>query len=216
MIARRAILAVPLMLSANAAGGATGEPDGGKLAFKVMRKGEQIGTNVVVFRRNGTNLQVFSDAEMKVSFGPITLFRYRLSLVETWRDGVFVELESATDNDGESLRLVARRGPDGIAIESSKLGRRIAPPESLPLTHWNVRDMTAPLFNPQDGRPMQLTVTRRGDGRVTLANSTQVQATRYALTGEATIDDWYDANNVWTALRAVATDGSIVEYQRLT
>jgi hypothetical protein len=76
--------------------------------------------------------------------------------------------------------------------------------------------MAAPLFNPQDGKPMPLTVTPRGQDMVPLANGSLVRATHYALTGEATLDDWYsDDADIWTALRAIAKDGSIIDYRRV-
>jgi hypothetical protein len=40
-------------------------------------------------------------------------------------------------------------------------------------------------------------------------------ATHYGLTGFATIDLWYDSQSVWSALKAVATDNSNIDY-RLT
>ena len=214
MIGRRAVLGTSFALAAGAARAGTGEPANERVNFSVLRKGSAIGTHAIAFQRAGNVLEAHIDVSMSVGIGPITLFRYRMTGVETWREDRFAEIETTTDNDGEKLHIAARRGAAGVVVDSSKLGRATLPADALPLTHWSIRCMSAPLFNPQDGKPMQLTVKPLGAARVALVSGADVNATRYSLTGESTLDDWYDANNVWTALRAVATDGSIIEYRR--
>jgi hypothetical protein len=41
-----------------------------------------------------------------------------------------------------------------------------------------------------------------------------VPATRYTLSGEADIVDWYDMGGTWVALRGKAPDGSWLDYRR--
>ncbi len=214
MIARRMVLAAPLALAAGAARGGAGEPANERLSFSVLRKGSEIGTHTLEFRRAGNAMEAHIDVSMSVGIGPITLFRYRHAGVEVWRDDRFAEIETTTDNDGEKLHVTARRGPAGVVVDSNKLGRATLPADALPLTHWSIRCMSAPLFNPQDGKPMRLTVKPLGAARVALANGTDVDATHFSLTGESTLDDWYNTRSVWTALRAVAPDGSVIEYRR--
>lgn len=214
MIGRRAVLGTPFALATGAARAGTSEPANDRLAFSVLRKGSAIGTHGITFKRAGNVLEAHIDVSMSVGIGPITLFRYRMTGVETWREDRFAEIETTTDNDGEKLHVTARRGPAGIVVDSSKLGRATLAADTLPLTHWSIQCMSVPLFNPQDGKPMQLTVKPLGAARVALASGADVDATRFSLTGESTLDDWYNANSVWTALRAVATDGSIIEYRR--
>jgi hypothetical protein len=152
---------------------------------------------------------------MAVKFGPVTLFRYRHTGTEVNQAGQFVSLDTQTDNDGETLRVTARRDGARVVVQSSKLGRKLFPVEARPLTHWNRACMSAPLFNPQDGKPLDLKVTSRGLEQVALDGGATVRATRYAMTGEDTCDDWYDEDDVWAALRAVAKDGSIITYRRM-
>jgi hypothetical protein len=215
MIARRALLAAPLALAAARARAGTGEPVSGRLGFSVVRKGSEIGTHALTFRRAGAVLEVQIDVRMAIGIGPITLFRYRHTGVETYREDRFAELATTTDNDGEALHVTARREAAGVVVDSSKLGRQTLPAAALPLTHWNIANMAAPLFNPQDGKPMDLTVAPRGTTRVALASGAEVSASEFALTGEATLEDWYDTSDVWTALRATLKDGSVLEYRRI-
>jgi hypothetical protein len=215
MIARRALLVTPFALSARAARAGVGEPPDGRLSFSVLRKGSPIGTHTITFRRSGNVLEVRVDVQMAVGIGPITLFRYRHNGVEVWRDDRFAEIQTATDNDGEQVHFTARPGPGGVVAESNVLGRAILPAEALPLTHWNIRTMSTPVFSPQDGKAMQFTVKPLGATRVVLASGANVPATRFSLTGEGTLDEWYDDQNVWAGLRLVAKDGSVIEYRRM-
>jgi hypothetical protein len=55
----------------------------------------------------------------------------------------------------------------------------------------------------------------KGEEMVKLADGASVKATRYAVTGDASVDDWYDTANVWTALHGRVVDGSYIDYRRL-
>ena len=74
--------------------------------------------------------------------------------------------------------------------------------------------LQGPLFNPQTGAMVHHRLARTADAAVKLADGRSVATTRYSLTGEAEIIDWYDARGVWTALRAKAPDGSFIDYRR--
>ena len=212
---RRALLATPFLAMA-AAGGAPGVPAGGRLSFSVIRKGTVIGTHTLTFSGTAEALDIRIAVNLAIGFGPITLYRYRHSGVERYRGGRFSALETATDNDGEALHALARRDGERIVVETAKLGQKIYPATVLPLTHWNRACMTAPqLFNPQDGMPMAFRVAPPVAAHVALSDGREVPATHYALTGEATLDDWYDGSDVWTALRAVLADGSVLDYRRV-
>jgi len=215
-MARRTLLAAGMALTAGAATAADdGVPAGGRLAFRVLRKGGEIGSHVLDFTRTDDMVEVRFDVRMAVKFGPITLFRYRHTGIERSQAGRFLSLETQTDNDGEALRVSARREAAGVVVEATNLASRKLPEDARPLTHWNRACMSAPLFNPQDGKVMKLAAAPRGEEAVALANGSTVTATHYTLTGEATLDEWYDAASIWAALRATAADGSIIDYRRL-
>jgi hypothetical protein len=189
-------------------------PAADRVAFQVKRHGSIIGMHQVVFEQSGSTLRAKIDCKMRVKFGPITLFRYHHKGIEQWADGKFVSLETETDNDGTPLGLSARATPAGVTISTHDGKSFMAPPNALPLTHWNVACMNAPLFNPQDGTMLPVTAACEGHDTVTLADGSAVPATRYTLKGEAPIEDWYDGTKTWTALRAKVKDGSTLDYQR--
>jgi len=187
----------------------------GSLTFQVSRNGAPIGAHRLAFSRSGADLTVQIDAAFQVGFGFITFYRYRHTGVERWRDGRFEALETTTDDNGRMFRVRAHRAPSGVLIQATGVADQTAPANALPLTHWAMAAMMAPLFNPQTGKMLRETAQPRGPGRVALANGTSIKATGFSLQGEAPIEDWYDDSRVWAALDAVGQDGSRITYRRV-
>jgi hypothetical protein len=88
------------------------------------------------------------------------------------------------------------------------------PASAMPLTHWNPRALQEPMFNPQTGVAVHESVSRQAGQMARMGDGRMVPATRYTLTGDAQIVDWYDANGTWVALRGKAPDGSFLDYRR--
>jgi hypothetical protein len=215
MIARRRFLIGAGLLAGGAGRLVPGVPGNDDLHFDVARNGSHIGTHVVRFSRQGDVLTVNIDAEFRVGFGPITFFRYHHSGIETWKAGQFVSLHTRTDDNGTQRQVSAVRQANGILIRGSDVPDRLALPDTLPLTHWAIAAMSAPVFNPETGKELAEQARHLGASTVSLADGKQIPATRFALTGEAQITDWYDESRVWAALQAQAKDGSVINYKRI-
>ncbi len=211
MIVRRGLLASGLASLVIGPAEAAVPPE---LRFNVMRNGSLIGHHGITFHQDGETIRATVVVEIVVRLGPIALYRYAHSVREVWRGGRFESMESETNDDGKPFRVRAIRGPEGVAIESSVAPRTVLPPTAIPLTHWNSLCMERKLFNPQDGLPIDSTIVPRGDESVALADGRTVRATHYSLVGKVALDDWYDADHMWTALRSKGTDGSNIEYRR--
>ncbi len=212
---RRAFLMTGLaLLAAGPAAASPLAPAGGRLAFHVYRKGRKIGEHALDFSTSGNALTMRARVQMAVGVGPVTLFRYRHQQTEHWVGGRFDSLQTETTQNGARFKIDARRTDGGIRLEGAKDGSRTLGAAALPLTHWNRASLGGPLFNPQDGKMMRLSVARQGPAPFVLADGTPITATRVALAGETSIEDFYDAAGAWTGLRAKAQDGSIIEYRR--
>jgi hypothetical protein len=214
MIARRGFLIGAGLLAGGAGRVSPGVPGNDDLSFYVFRNGSHIGSHALRFSRNGDTLTVNISAEFKVGFGPIVLFRYQHSGVETWQSGRFISLETQTNDNGTHRQVSARRQADGISIRATGLPDRVASANTLPLTHWAIEAMSAPVFNPETGKEMAEQATHLGQSTVALADGAKIPATRFSLTGEAQITDFYDNAQVWAALQAKAKDGSMIDYRR--
>ena len=210
---RRTLLAMGLCLAAPSRLLAQAVPVKSPVSFEVWRGGEKIGAHTVGFQGGEQDFTVAIAAEMVVRFGPLPI-HYKHHATETWHGGRFASLESATQSSLWRDRVSAVRSADGVAITTGR-GRVIqAPADTHPLTHWNSAVLQGPVFNPQTGKLTHERVSRSPDETVRLADGRSVAATRYAMTGDVELSDWYDGKDVWTALHGRLPDGSYIDYRR--
>ena len=184
------------------------------LVFEVWRNRHLIGHHSVSFQGGDEDFLVSIEATMAVTLGPISLFKYHHQASETWRGGRFAGLRSHTVTNGKTEQVTAIRTPDAVVVKTQVATRTFAS-ATLPLTHWNRHALEGPLFNPQTGAPMREKVSRQDGQVVRTAAGTPSPATRYSLSGDAEIVDWYDPGGAWFALQAKVRDGSSIDYRRL-
>lgn len=186
-----------------------------RLAFAAIRNGKRIGEHRLSFETAGEALTVRTRAEMAVKIGPVTVYRYLHEAVERWRGDRFESLESATNSGGKRESVKAARTDGGVLIRAGGQPPATGPAGMLPFTHWNVAVARAPLFNPQTGKILRQATQVLGPGPVLQADGRSITARRITFTGDASIDNWYDAADVWVGLKGKLDDGSIMEYRRL-
>jgi hypothetical protein len=197
-MSRRVVLGAGLLLLApELARGAL--PPARRLAFAISRNGAHIGEHLMTFAGDAGAPVVTTEVSMVVRLGPVPVYRYRHHATERWSAGRFQSLETATDSNGKPQTVSAHRGDGGLVIESAK-GRVVGPANAVPFTHWNSDAFADPLFNPQEGKMLKVQVSKAGAGH-------------WAVRGEAEIDDYYDADGVWRALKGRLKDGSAIEYR---
>jgi hypothetical protein len=200
------------------AGGAQADlpvPAGDKLMFRVLRGDSAIGTHALRFTRRADTLEVRIEVDLRVGFGPITLYRYTLRATERWRGGQVEMLDASTDDDGTPGFARAIRDAQGLWVEGSGAPRYLAPRDALPSTHWNVAELNGAWINPQNGKLLRPAVARRGLEQMALGDGRLVAANRYALSGAVEMNLWYDAVPSWIALDFTAHDGSLIRYERI-
>lgn len=179
------------------------------LSFTVLRNGSEIGTHTVGFKRDGELLVVQSAADFAVRFGPITFYRYHYRATETWQGDTLVAVSARTNDDGD-VKFADMRLEDGqLMVDGSKTGSYVAPAGAIAATHWNPAELTRPMINPQNGELMRFERRDYGDEQLPSGGL----ARHVGLTGYATLDLWYDRSDQWRALRAVAQDGSVIDYR---
>ena len=184
-------------------------PPAGRLAFSVWRQGSRIGTHTVAFSRAGDRLTVDTNAHFSVALGPINLFSYTYRVTEVWIGGVLDNVSAQTNDNGARGTCTARRHGGRLQVNGSKSGLYTAPAGSIAGTHWNQAELKAPMIDPENGALMTFAVADQGTAPPPGGG---IPAHRYALTGFATLDTWYNDAGTWVGLKAVAKDKSIVEY----
>ncbi len=185
------------------------------LMFEVRRGGALLGHHSVSFTRQGGDLIADIQVDITAKLGPFAFFHYTQQAREQWVDGRFASLHSSSVTNGRKQSVTAIRAEGGVMVMPAEGAAYRADARTLPLTHWNRQAMSAPLFNPQNGKMMREHASAQGPDTVQLSDGRSVQADRYTLTGENHIDDWYDKQDMWTALSARVWDGSTVLYRRV-
>ena len=208
-------LASPWVGPARARAALSGIPADGKVAFKVIRKGAHIGEHSLRFAQDGDSLTVTTEVRITVRIGPVPVYHHTQHCVEHWKGDRFMALESTTNSNVTHDVVTARRTADGVRIDPASGNPYTAPAEALPLTHWNRFAYQGPIFDPQGGKLLKMTLVGRADDMIPEADGSMIRVTRWSVTGDGVMDDYYDGGGVWAGLHVKVRDGSRVEYLRL-
>jgi hypothetical protein len=173
-----------------------------RLAFKALRNGAALGTHELAFAAQGGTLTVGIAIDCVVRLGFVPVFRYRLRGRETWSDGALVSAQADTDNNGTAAFMRARREGDALIVEGSAGPRYRAPDGALVVSHRNKRQLDGPMINPQDGALLRFTVTSKGAAKVADSAGRVRTTDRSGLSGETSLDLWYETDGAWTSLQA--------------
>lgn len=187
-------------------------PDDGLLRFSVIRDGDEIGTHVLTFQRTGDRLDVTVKTRIAVEFAFITVFRFEHDSHEVWQGGKLVRMETETDDDGTDHKLEVLADGGGKLRVIGDGQEMVADPDTVPASLWNPAFIrTNDLMDSLVGKPLDITVTGRGDETVTVKGE-PVTAHHYSMTGDFARELWYDQDWVLVRMTLKAEDGSDVEY----
>ncbi|RDD62679.1 DUF6134 family protein [Ferruginivarius sediminum] len=166
----------------------------GRMVFDVYRGDSRIGTHRFDFRRTGNEgIEVDIAIDLKVGFGPITLYRYRHRNETVWLDGRLQRMDARTYDDGDKYFVEARAVDEGLQVISSDVGTYTAQADTLPSTYW-MRETVAQtrLVNTQNGKMARIEVVEEATDN--LATPISVPPSRqYRLTGDVSLSLWYDS-----------------------
>ena len=209
---------IPLILVCGTAGREYAPSADSVIAFGVERAGRPLGTHIVSFSQNGSQLEVTTDIDLQVRIGPITVFNYRHDAVEYWRDGRLMQFRSTTRKDGEDLDVSARLQGSEWQISGTDYGGdslNHSLPVSLALSsHWNGYEVTAnAIFNTETGDAMAVDITDLGTERLDIMGR-RLEARHIRMEGTLVVDLWYGPDGEWVRCEFEAR-GETVEYIRV-
>ncbi|MGC6511552.1 MAG: DUF6134 family protein [Parvibaculales bacterium] len=96
-------------------------PPGNVLAFKIDRKGKDIGYQHMMFaERADGSLEVNIHIDIKVVVGFITFYDFLHENTEVWKDGNLLSLNSRTRLDGKNTQLSIRRVEDMLVVNNGE------------------------------------------------------------------------------------------------
>ncbi|MCR9196923.1 MAG: DUF6134 family protein [Hyphomonas sp.] len=185
--------------------------DGAVIDFTVLRKGKPFGSHVLTFERDDNGkLEVTTDVDLQVKFGPITAFKYRLDSVEEWIDGQLVALNGKSNNDGRKGEVVAQAEGGDLLVDGTKFDGAL-PIGTIPSSHWNrLQVYQNQMLSTETGEVLDIDVEVIGDDTVQVGDQ-MVDATHYRLKSDLIVDLWYDRQSRWVKL-AFEVRGQDIEY----
>lgn len=183
--------------------------DGALIDFKVLRKGQPFGHHRLEFSTdNEGGLKVETDVRLSAGLGPITLYRYRLESEENWRDGELVELVGTCNNDGDRTSVEAQQVDGGIQVSGTEF-EGLVDAAIVPSSHWNrLQVYSDQMVSTESGEIIEYEIEQLGRELVTVGDS-EVEATRYRLKSDLTVDLWYDDLSRWVKLTFEVRDQQI-------
>jgi hypothetical protein len=185
-------------------------PPAGRLDYKVIREGENIGTQSVEFIRSGDRLIVRTQVDIEVTFLGITVFRFTHEAEEQWRNGQLTSFASVSDDDGDPRDVALKL--EGDRLRGTYNGRPVDLPSTLlPASLWHPATVhQTVLLEPIRARVRQVAVADKGLETVKVRGQ-MLTAHRYAMTGQITRDIWYGPDGQIVQVRFPAKDGSQVQ-----
>ena len=203
------LLSAAALFSSSAA---PAEPMAETLRFAVMRDGQQIGSNTIELRRNGseTTVQMMTQVQVKIAF--VTVYRFEQTETERWVGGKLMALSALTNDNGTMHRVKATRANDRLTIEADGKTTEVAG-NTIPASLWNPLLLEKTVaFNPQDGKMMPIAVTDHGEDQLVVQGHAK-RARHYVINSTFPQDVWYGDARQLLKVELKGSDGSTIRYQ---
>jgi Family of unknown function (DUF6134) len=185
-------------------------PPAGRLDYKVVREGSDIGTQSVEFIRNGDRLTVRTHINIVVTILGIPVFRFTHEAEEQWQNGRLITFESKSNDDGEPRAVALRL--EGDRLRGTYNGHILDLPATLiPASLWRPDTVQQTiLLDPIKGRDRKVTVVDKGIEKIKVHGQV-LGAHHYAMTGQIVRDIWYGPDGQVAEVRFPAKDGSEIQ-----
>ncbi len=169
-----------------------------------------VGHHKVSFEKDGADLVVAVENQIKVKVLFITAYRFEAMRRERWHDGKMVAYESQTHDDGTEITVSARAEGDKLIIEGPN-GTAQAPLGTFPTHPWNKGILESGLLMAtKTGELLEVEIASVGAETLEL-DGRSVAATRYEMTGDLERELWFDEEGNWVQLR-FEKDGSQITF----
>ena len=185
-------------------------PKTGKLAYIINRDGAQIGTHVITFEREGDRLFVDTKVDVDVKLAFISLYKFVKRAREVWKDGRVIGYEARVDDNGNIMEARAEANGSKLVLEGPN-GKAVAPLGTMISGYWNIATVDQDrLVDSEDAR-LRKVAFEGGSEQTIEIEGRSVKARYFRVTGALVRELWYDAKGLLLKMRAVASDGSVIE-----
>jgi hypothetical protein len=196
---RRAALLLPAGLALPAAAAE------GDYAFRVMRRGDVVGTHTVRFSPRGADRIATSDISITPRVMGIVVYRYEHRYEEATIGERFRRVTSRLNRNGRIVEVRGEATGDAVLLDGTEGAQRL-PADAAPLSWWVMPRLAGriPLFGTTTGRALTLAwQSRRLPGG----------GAEYACTGDVTATVTYSAAGRWVGFTARGEDGTDIAYE---
>lgn len=197
---RRAALLLPAALAARPAAA-----QGDAIAFRILRKGEAVGTHTVRFAQHGTERVATSELLIAPRILGIVVYRYEHRYEERTQAGRFRSVASRLNRNGRVVEVRGEAVPGAVLLDGTEGPQRL-PADAVPLSWWEMRRMggAVPLFGTTTGRALALAWRARGGAS---------GGPEYACSGDVNATVSFDAAGRWVGFSARGEDGTDIAYE---
>ena len=207
------VLAAPLALPAAAEAdelALASFPPPGRLDYRVIRDGDDIGTQSVEFIRKDDTLTVRTNVNIVVTLLGIPVYRFTHAAEERWQNGELVAFASQSNDDGEPRKVALAR--EGDRLRGTYNRRTVDLPATLiPASLWHPDTVNQTvLLDPIKGRDRQVAVADKGMETIKVKGQ-PIQAHHYVMTGQIDRDIWYGPDGQIVQVQLPGKDGSRIQ-----
>lgn len=181
------------------------------LNFEIQRNGEKIGDHRISIHpvRGKTQVSIKSDIDYRLAFIPVYTFNHAAS--ELWEQGRFVELNSHTNDNGDTHKVSLVAGNDLATVNSDGSSQNVQG-KVLPSSLWHFAMTESPrLVDSVDGEVMHVEVESRKTENVRVRGR-DISARYVNMIGDMKRELWYDQAGLLVKVRFKAEDGSEVQF----
>lgn len=184
--------------------------------FRVSLDGKPIGYHTFAVSRQGDRESVQIDADLRVKLLFVTVYHYRHTNHEVWRNGCLQKIDSSTRVNGK--RFAVHGGREGNAMQVNSSKDEVTHVTSLPscvmtFAYWDPQMLKqTQLLNAQTGEYTPVSIRYEDDEVIDIEGS-PVKAKHYRLEAEKIhIDLWYSQSGEWLQLDS-KIDGRTLGYR---
>lgn len=170
------------------------------LRYLAYLDGERSGIQNIEFIPLEHGFTVTSSLRMSLELAFVTLYRFRQTGQEDWKDGKLLAFEYDTDDDGDTSHVTARRDESSNFLVISQNGQRTVPGDAMSASFWNSGILKHPhIIDPQTGEPAAISVRPLEQKSAKIAGRT-IRGSGYAFRTFVNGAVWFDEDGRSLAL----------------
>ena len=185
-------------------------------SFAIFRDGDEIGRHDVHFATTANGLEVSTDIDIAVKVAFITAFRFEQHARDQWQDGLLVQSNVTTNDNGTRSETMLHARGDNLSVQGGVDNRVLRVPlgTMTDIAFWNLDIVRQRALVDLQRAELTGLAARYSGGEVIELGGARIAAERYTIDAESgrNGDIWFDAAGNWVRGMMV-TRGEKLEYR---